>query len=313
MIGILFVLGLWVLLNHLLGDTLATQILLGILALVAVYVISPYFKELLVLVFIIGFLILIKKILTNRTKQFKVVTSICVTIGVIGAVLFLHMDFQKMDLKRILKDYGFQDAVITKALVNNQSNLVDYKITFSELNAADYETLLQMAEEIDTARESWTEHDVFANIWYYNEEDVYDFDPKNRVITKNYQEVYNDYFNSEGYEEDKRWEQEQADEKQEMLDLYGNKYPELDMPESALEYTKLGAPNRIEKSKDFSSKRLYLRFKTYYWNETPEHGRWSVVVSYGHWNSSLGTMVTYPEGKVTSITYFDEAGYHQIP
>lgn len=312
MLWFVLIIFLWFLLNNLFGDTVAIGIILSLLAIVLVYLIFPYLKVVLIILAILGIWLLIKKFLTNKTVIFKVVTFICVILCTAGTILFLTLDFPKMELQKILKSYGFENAVIVKSLINDRKDMRDYEISFEELNNADYDMLLQMAGEIEEARQSWCEDHVFANIWYYCGEDKYSFNLKDRKVDKNYEEVYNDYFNSEGYLEDIELEQKMAEEKREMDNLYGDKYPEIGMPEAALEYTKLGPPNRIERSRDFYSKRPSVRSTVYYWDETPEHGQWRVYVSYGGWDSNLKEMITYLEGKVTSITYFDEDGYHEV-
>ena len=312
MLWFVLIIFLWFLLNNLFGDTVAIGIILSLLAIVLVYLIFPHLKVVLIILAILGIWLLIKKFLTNKTVIFKVVTFICVILCTAGTILFLTLDFPKMELQKILKSYGFENAVIVKSLINDRKDMRDYEISFEELNNADYDMLLQMAGEIEEARRSWCEDNVFANIWYYCGEDKYSFNLKDRKVDKNYEEVYNDYFNSEGYLEDIELEQKMAEEKREMDNLYGDKYPEIGMPEAALEYTKLGPPNRIERSRDFYSKRPSVRSTVYYWDETPEHGQWRVYVSYGGWDSNLKEMITYLEGKVTSITYFDEDGYHEV-
>lgn len=303
---------LWLLLDNLFGDTVAIGIILSLLAIVLVYLISFHLKVVLIILAILGIGLLVKKFLTNKTVTVKVVTFICVVLCTAGAVLFLTLDFQKMELQKILKFYGFENAVIVKSLIDDSKNIRDYKISFEDLNNADYDMLLQMAGEIEEARQSWQVHNIFANIWYYCGEDEYSFNLKDRKVEKNYREVYSDYFNSEGYLEDIEIDRKLAEEKREMDSLYGDKYPEIGMPEAALEYTKLGPPSRIEQSRDFSSKRPSVRHKVYYWDETPEHGQWSVHISYGGWDSRWKKMLTYLEGKVTSITYFDEDGFHKV-
>lgn len=312
MLWLVLIIFLWLLLDNLFGDTVAIRILLGLLAAVLLYLISPHLKVVLIIfaVFVIG--ILVKKLLAKKTVTVKVATFICVVLCIAGTILFLTLDFQKMELEKILKFYGYENVVISKRLINDRKNMRDYEISFEELNNTDYDMLLQMVGEIEKARQSWHERNIFANIGYCCGEDRYSFNLKDRKVDKNYQEVYNDYFNSEGYLEDIELDRKIAEEKREMDSLYGDKYPEIGMPEAALEYTKLGPPNRIEQSRDFYSKRPSVRSTVYYWDETPEHGQWSVYVSYGGWNSNLKKMTTYLEGKVTSITYFDEEGYHEV-
>lgn len=303
---------LWFLLDQLFGDIAASRVILSLLAIVLVYLISPHLKVVFIILAIFGIGLLIKKFITKKTVTVKVVTFICVVLCTTGTILLLTLDFPKMELQRILESYGFENAVIVKRLINDSKNVRDYEISFEELNNADYDRLLQMAGEIEEARQDWQVHNVFANIWYYCGADEYSFNLKDRKVEKNYREVYSDYFNSEGYLEDLETDRKLAEEKREMDSLYGDKYPEIGMPEAALEYTKLGPPNRIEQSSDFYSKRPSARYKVYYWDETPEHGQWSVHISYGGWNGHLGKMLTYLEGKVTSITYFDEDGFHEI-
>lgn len=129
---------------------------------------------------------------------------------------------------------------------------------------------------------------------------------------KNGEEVYDDYLNSDGYVEDFKIQQELEVEEQKIKKLYSNKYPELGMPESALQYTKLGYPNRIEYSDDFYSNRISGRFKKYFWDELEEYGQWTVCVAYGEWSSNFGEMVYCSEGKVVSMTYYDKEGYHKV-
>lgn len=303
---------LWFLLENLFGDTVAIRIILSLLAIVLIYLIFPHLKVMSIILAILGIGLLIKKFLTNKTATVKVVTFICVVLCTAGTILFLILDFQKMELKKILKSYGFENAVIVKSLIDDRKNMRDYEISFEELNNPDYDMLLQMAGEIEEARQSWQAHNVFANIRYYCGEDTYSFNLKYRKVEKDYQEIYSDYFNSEGYLEDIEIDRKLAEEKREMNSLYGDKYPEIGMPEAALEYTKLGPPSRIERSQDFFSKRPSARYTVYYWDETPEHGQWSVYISYGGWNSRLKKMLTYLEGKVTFITYFDEDGFHKV-
>lgn len=312
MLWLILIIFLWLLLDNLFGDTVAIRIVLSLLAVVLVYLISPHLKGLLIILVVLGIGLVIKKFVKNKPVTIKVMTFIGVVLCTTGTILFLTLDFQKMELQKILKSYGHENAVIVKSLINDRKNMRDYEILFEELNNVDYDMLLQMAGEIEEARQSWQEHNVFANIWYYCGEDKYNFNLKDRKVDKNYREVYNDYFNSESYLEDIELDRKLAEEEREMDSLYGDKYPEIGMPEAALEYTKLGPPNRIERSRDFYSKRPSVRSTVYYWDETPEHGQWSVYVSYGGWDSNLKKMITYLEGKVTSITYFDEDGYHEV-
>lgn len=312
MLWLILIIFLWLLLDNLFGDTVAIRIVLSLLAVVLVYLISPHLKGLLIILVVLGIGLVIKKFVKNKPVTIKVMTFIGVVLCTTGTILFLTLDFQKMELQKILKSYGHENAVIVKSLINDRKNMRDYEILFEELNNVDYDMLLQMAGEIEEARQSWQEHNVFANIWYYCGEDKYNFNLKDRKVDKNYREVYNDYLNSESYLEDIELDRKLAEEEREMDSLYGDKYPEIGMPEAALEYTKLGPPNRIERSRDFYSKRPSVRFTVYYWDETPEHGQWSVYVSYGGWDSNLKKMITYLEGKVTSITYFDEDGYHEV-
>lgn len=312
MLWLILIIFLWLLLDNLFGDTVAIRIVLSLLAVVLVYLISPHLKGLLIILVVLGIGLVIKKFVKNKPVTIKVMTFIGVVLCTTGTILFLTLDFQKMELQKILKSYGHENAVIVKSLINDRKNMRDYEILFEELNNVDYDMLLQMAGEIEEARQSWQEHNVFANIWYYCGEDKYNFNLKDRKVDKNYREVYNDYLNSESYLEDIELDRKLAEEEREMDSLYGDKYPEIGMPEAALEYTKLGPPNRIERSRDFYSKRPSVRSTVYYWDETPEHGQWSVYVSYGGWDSNLKKMITYLEGKVTSITYFDEDGYHEV-
>lgn len=312
MLWLILIIFLWLLLDNLFGDTVAIRIVLSLLAVVLVYLISPHLKGLLIILVVLGIGLVIKKFVKNKPVTIKVMTFIGVVLCTTGTILFLTLDFQKMELQKILKSYGYENAVIVKSLINDRKNMRDYEILFEELNNVDYDMLLQMAGEIEEARQSWQEHNVFANIWYYCGEDKYNFNLKDRKVDKNYREVYNDYLNSESYLEDIELDRKLAEEEREMDSLYGDKYPEIGMPEAALEYTKLGPPNRIEQSRDFYSKRPSVRSTVYYWDETPEHGQWSVYVSYGGWDSNLKKMITYLEGKVTSITYFDEDGYHEV-
>lgn len=163
-----------------------------------------------------------------------------------------------------------------------------YTVESSNFTDLSYDEIFALNKEITSFEK---------DVQYSCNGDIYECNNRERLIEKNGQEFYNDYENSEVYQDEVEKDAERAS--------YANKYPSVGMREEFLPYTILGKPNEIEKCKDFDHYRSTRKTKTYTWYETENHGRWEVTVIYAEYKSSEGGYEEYPtyNGIVGYMTY----------
>lgn len=250
------------------------------------------------------------KCIFNYLKKPKTKKEISIAIGIsvltifisIVGVIISNIDFQQVRIEKILKKYGFQDVALVNKTVDDTTDFIIYDVNFTELKDDDYPKMFDMVEEIDSTKKGHCLID-----YYYNGKPCY-FDSRDQVIKSDGEELYNNYYNSEGYKKDLEAEKEREAMKIE----YGDQYPAIGMSEKALLYTKLGKPNSIERCSDFNHLRDEKKYKIYKWYENEEHGDWEVWISYGKRNAATGKTEKYPGGIVDAMYYWDEEGYHRV-
>lgn len=175
-------------------------------------------------------------------------------------------------------------------------NCKDQVVTTYTIHSSNFEDLSY--DEMLELNEALSNHLSFLRRLNYNcNGNLYECSNRYREIEKNGIEVYSDYENSEAYREAQEKEAERAQ--------YRNQYPYIGMREEFLPYTILGKPNEIEECRDFDRLRPNLKFKTYTWYETKEHGRWEVAVGYAELIDHKYGYKEYPinNGVVAYMTY----------
>lgn len=182
------------------------------------------------------------------------------------------------------------DAGLETVTVNTEGDDISTLYILESSNFVDlsYDEMFALNEEITSFEK---------DVQYSCNGDIYECNNRERLIEKNGQEFYNDYENSEAYQDEVEKDAERAS--------YADKYPSVGMREEFLPYTILGKPDKIEKCRDFEHYRSTRKSKTYTWYETEDHGRWDVTVKYAEWTGPEFGYKTYPtnNGIVGYMTY----------